>query len=80
MTMSSFGPKKNNEISVLASMKRPDLKNKDTLYNLLLAAINHNYIIQFYDLNSFQRLGQKSLKKFHWFFGPNDDTKKSFRN
>ena len=26
---------------------------------------NHDYIIKFFDLNSFQRLGQTSLKKFH---------------
>ena len=30
----------------------------------------------FFDLTSFKRLGQKSLKKFRWFFGRNDDTKK----
>ena len=27
-----------------------------------------------------QGIRQKSLKKFRWYFGPNDDTKRTFRN
>ena len=34
----------------------------------------------FFNLTSFQRLGQKSLQKNCWFFGPFEDTKRTFRN
>ena len=34
----------------------------------------------FFDLTSFKRLGQKSLQKFHWFFGRFEDTKMIFQN
>ena len=34
--------------------------------------------LYFFESTSFQRLGQKSWKKFRWFFGPNDDTNKTF--
>ena len=44
------------------------------------------FLIHFFDffepnnhLAIFLRLGQKSLKEFRWFFGPNDDTKKSYK-
>ena len=36
--------------------------------------------LYFVDLTSFKRLGQKSLKRFRWFFGRKDDTKKTFWN
>ena len=33
-----------------------------------------------YDLTPFQILGQKFVKFFPWYFGPNDDTKRTFWN
>jgi hypothetical protein len=34
----------------------------------------------FFDLTSFLRPGWKSWKKFHWFFGRFEDTKRTFKN
>ena len=62
-------------ISALASKKRLNQKLYYTNYvrQPVISAM-------IFGLTSFYRLGQESLKKFHWFFGRNDDYKKTFRN
>ena len=37
----------------------------------------HLYLMN-YDLTTFQILGQKFVKFFRWYFGPNDETKGHF--
>ena len=67
ISLFSFDPKTEQKyflISALASKKRSDQKNKGTLYHLGLFNIIINYIIKFFDLNSFERLGQKSKNIF----------------
>ena len=52
--------------------------SKGQLILKYVGVIVYHLLRDFFDLTPFQRLGQKSLKRFRWYFGRNDDTKRTY--
>ena len=73
--MSLFGPKYQRKNSALASKKRLNQNKMTALYFLIIQKL---FDERFFLFGLFLETKLEIFKRFRWYFGQNDDTKRTF--